>query len=61
LSALGVTVMDQTALQRLVGYMEVKGNVKKLKVAYIMSRVNDRAAMRQRIEENTMKDIATYM
>eukprot|EP00352_Strombidinopsis_acuminata_P000972 CAMPEP_0176344518 /NCGR_PEP_ID=MMETSP0126-20121128/4758_1 /TAXON_ID=141414 ORGANISM="Strombidinopsis acuminatum, Strain SPMC142" /NCGR_SAMPLE_ID=MMETSP0126 /ASSEMBLY_ACC=CAM_ASM_000229 /LENGTH=41 /DNA_ID= /DNA_START= /DNA_END= /DNA_ORIENTATION= len=41
--------------------MEVKGNVKKLKVAYIMSRVNDRAAMRQRIEENTMKDIATYM
>ena len=39
----------------------MQGNVKNIKVSTIMQRVNDRAAMRKRIEEQTMTHIATYI
>ena len=39
----------------------MQGNVKNIKVATIMARINDRAAMRKRIEEDTMTHIATYI
>ena len=39
----------------------MQGIVKNIKVSTIMTRVNDRAGMRKRIEEETMKHIATYI
>jgi Ca2+-binding EF-hand superfamily protein len=39
----------------------MQGNVKNIKVQTIMTRVNDRAGMRKRIEEETMTHIATYI
>jgi len=39
----------------------MQGNVKNIKVSTIMTRVNDRSAMRKRIEEETMQHIAKYI
>lgn len=52
---------DYLPLQRIAGYTEMQGNVKNIKVSTIMTRINDRAGMRKRIEEETMRHIATYI
>jgi hypothetical protein len=52
---------DYLPLQRIAGYTEMQGNVKNIKVSTIMARINDRAGMRKRIEEETMRHIATYI
>lgn len=48
-------------LSRIAGYTEMQGNVKNIKVSTIMARINDRPAMRKRIEEETMTRIASYI
>ena len=39
----------------------MQGNVKNIKVETIMTRINDRGAMRKRIEEETLSHIAKYI
>lgn len=39
----------------------MQGNVKSKKVEEIMARINDRGAMRKRIEEETMTHIGRYI
>eukprot|EP00354_Favella_ehrenbergii_P008320 CAMPEP_0170470496 /NCGR_PEP_ID=MMETSP0123-20130129/12940_1 /TAXON_ID=182087 /ORGANISM="Favella ehrenbergii, Strain Fehren 1" /LENGTH=126 /DNA_ID=CAMNT_0010737651 /DNA_START=902 /DNA_END=1282 /DNA_ORIENTATION=- len=39
----------------------MQGDVKKKKISEVMYRINDRAAMKERIEERTLTHIATYM
>jgi Ca2+-binding EF-hand superfamily protein len=56
-----VQATDYLPLQRIAGYTEMQGNVKSKKVAEIMARINDRGAMRKRIEEETMTHIARYI
>jgi Ca2+-binding EF-hand superfamily protein len=58
---LGVAQTDYTPLQRIAGYLEMAGNIKKIKVSTIMERVYSRKAMRQQVEEQTLKHIATYI
>lgn len=46
---------------RIAGYAEMQGATKNIAVPTIMARVNERPAMRKRIEEETMKHIAAYI
>ena len=49
-------------MNRIAGFAHMPANsVKKKKVAEIIFRINDRAAMKERIEEQTMVHIATYI
>ena len=61
LASIGVDNTDYLPLQRVAGYTEMTGNTKQIKVSQIMAKVNDRSAMRKKIEEDTMKHIAAYI
>jgi len=61
LKQVGVLASDYLPLQRIAGYTEMQGNVKNIKVETIMTRINDRGAMRKRIEEDTLSHIAKYI
>lgn len=52
---------DYIRMNRIAGFAHMQGEVKKKKVAEVMFRINDRAAMKERIEEQTLIHIATYM
>ena len=42
---------DYTPLQRIAGFFELEGNIKKIKISTIMERVYNRKAMRAEVEE----------
>lgn len=48
-------------MNRIAGFAHMQGDVKKKKISEVMYRINDRAAMKERIEEQTLTHIATYM
>ena len=48
-------------MNRIAGFAHMRGDVKKKKVAEVMFRINERGTMRERIEEQTLTHIATYM
>ena len=52
---------DYIRMNRIAGFAHMKTDVKKKKIAEVMYRINDRAAMRERVEEDTLTHIATYM
>ena len=52
---------DYIRMNRIAGFAHMPGDVKKKKVAEVMYRINDRAAMKERVEEKTMVHIATYI
>ena len=52
---------DYIRLDRIAGFAFMTTDVKKQKVAEIMRRINGRAAMTERIQEQTLIHIATYM
>lgn len=61
LKQLGTPQTDYTPMQRIAGFFELQGNVKKIKVSTIMERVYNRKAMRQEVEEQTLRHIASYI
>lgn len=61
LEQVGTEQRDYLPLQRIAGYTEMQGTAKNIKVTTIMARVNERPAMRKRIEEETMQHIAKYI
>jgi len=48
-------------MSRIAGFAHMTGKVKKKKVIEVMRRINDRAAMSERIKDETLKHIAIYM
>lgn len=52
---------DYIRMNRIAGFAHMKGDVKKKKIGEIMFRINERGAMRERIEEQTLTHIAVYI
>ena len=52
---------DYIRMNRIAGFAHMTTDVKKKKIADVMYRIRDRAAMKERIEEQTLVHIATYM
>jgi len=61
LTLMETPALDFTPMERLVGFSALQGTFKKMKVAVIMENVHARAAMRKRVEEQTLEHIATYI
>ena len=54
-------VTDYIRMNRIAGFAFMQGHAKKKKVAEVMYRINDRAAMKERIEDQTLTHIALYL
>lgn len=52
---------DYIRMNRIAGFAHMQGDVKKKKITEVMFRINDRAAMKERIEEQTLTHIAVYL
>lgn len=52
---------DYIRMNRIAGFAHMQGDVKKKKISEILYRINDRAAMKERIEERTLTHIANYI
>ena len=54
-------VTDYIRMNRIAGFAHLKTDVKKMKVADVMYRINNRAAMKEQNEDKTLRHIAIYM
>lgn len=61
LKAHGTEVTDYIRMNRIAGFAHMQGDVKKKKISEVLYRINDRAAMKERIEERTLTHIANYI
>ena len=61
LKAHDTAVTDYIRMNRIAGFAHMAGDVKKKKISEVMFRINERAAMKERIEQQTLTHIATYL
>ena len=54
-------LLDYIRMNRIAGFAWLKTDVKKMKVADVMYRINNRAAMKEHHEEKVLRHIAIYI